>query len=144
MAMRRFIIHMFLLVLLVACTPNNSNEPTMEGSDTAPASMNGPVEVKEYFQSEKKINDWHIIQDDKHVLVAVNLKHFQRLKRKSLEKKWTEDLQELFPNKEVVLSSDFKIMYELNKLQHDTANPLSEKTKKKRTTKLIKMLQEET
>lgn len=127
----------FLIILLMgACNQddipkageNNSNTSTREA---IPANN----DITNFLQNEATINDFYIAEDEQRMLIGVKLKQFHRFQRNKLEKEWEQTIQDTFTEKDVTVSSDFKILHELKKKQTNS---------KKQITKLLNLLKEET
>lgn len=95
----------------------------------------------ESILKEDYVEKTTVIQYDDSMLVAVQIKPWDKWRKTKLEKKLQKKFDEKFPNKEVFVSADYKIYYEANKIKKDKVenNILSDKI-----TELKKLAKEET
>jgi len=95
----------------------------------------------ESILKEDYVEKTTVIQYDDSMLVAVQIKPWDKWRKTKLEKKLQKKFDKKFPNKEVFVSADYKIYYEANKIKKDKVenNILSDKI-----TELIKLAKEET
>ncbi|QGG53830.1 hypothetical protein GDS87_03805 [Lysinibacillus pakistanensis] len=95
----------------------------------------------ESILKEDYVDKTTVIQYDDSMLVAVQIKPWDKWRKTKLEKKLQKKFDEKFPNKEVFVSADYKIYYEANKIKKDKVenNILSDKI-----TELKKLAKEET
>ncbi|KIL50217.1 hypothetical protein KP77_15920 [Jeotgalibacillus alimentarius] len=77
-------------------------------------SENGTVkEVAQRIEDTKELYDSVVVAADSTLVVSYKVKHMNRFQMKSIEKKMKSWLTEKYPEKEIVLSSDYKIFMEL-------------------------------
>lgn len=95
----------------------------------------------ESILKEDYVDKTTVIQYDDSMLIAVQIKPWEKWRKAKLEKKLQKKFDEKYPNKEVFVSADYKIYYEANKIKKDKVenNILSDKI-----TELIKLAKEET
>lgn len=95
----------------------------------------------ESILKEDYVEKTTVIQYDDSMLVAVQIKPWDKWRKTKLEKKLQKKFDKKFPNKEVFVSADYKIYYEANKIKKDKVenNILSDKI-----TELKKLAKEET
>jgi len=98
-------------------------------------------DVEAILKKEDFIDKSTVIQYDNSMLVAVQIKPWDKWKKTKLEKKLQKKFDKKYPNKEVFVSADYKIFYEANKIKKDKVenNKLSEKI-----AELKKLAKEET
>ncbi|WP_235473297.1 YhcN/YlaJ family sporulation lipoprotein [Lysinibacillus macroides] len=98
-------------------------------------------EVEALIKEEDFVDRTTVIQYDDSMLVAVQIKPWDKWKKAKLEKKLQKKFDKKYPNKDVFVSADYKIFYEANKIKKDQIedNKLSDKI-----TELIKLAKEET
>lgn len=95
----------------------------------------------ESILKEDYVEKTTVIQYDDSMLVAVQIKPWDKWRKTKLEKKLQKKFDKKFPNKKVFVSADYKIYYEANKIKKDKVenNILSDKI-----TELKKLAKEET
>ncbi len=95
----------------------------------------------ESILKEDYVDKTTVIQYDDSMLVAVQIKPWEKWRKTKLEEKLQKKFDEKYPNKEVFVSADYKIYYEANKIKKDKVenNILNDKI-----TELIKLAKEET
>ncbi|MFJ5561802.1 hypothetical protein [Lysinibacillus xylanilyticus] len=98
-------------------------------------------EVEAVLKEEDYVDKTTVIQYDNSMLVAVQIKPWDKWKKVKLEKKLQKKFDEKYPSKDVFVSADYKIFYEANKIKREQVedNKLKDKIKK-----LKKLAKEET
>ncbi|MGE7941644.1 YhcN/YlaJ family sporulation lipoprotein [Lysinibacillus xylanilyticus] len=88
-------------------------------------------EVEAILKEHDFVEKTTVIQYDDSMLVAVQIKPWDKWKKAKLEKKLQKEFDEKYPNKDVLVSADYKIFYEANKIKKDKIedNKLSDKIK---------------
>lgn len=112
--MRKFRIVLLLLVgfsILSGCT--EKEKFIVYGSPQ------NEEELEFALKEEKYIEKSTVIQQDDKMLVTVQIKPWDKWKTAKLEKKLQKKFDELYPDKEVFVSADYKIYYEANKVKKD-------------------------
>jgi hypothetical protein len=100
-------------------------------------------QVRKEILSIKPIYDVAIIKGKKETLIAYRVKHLHRFKMKKIEKEINERLEEEYPNEDFILSSDFKIFLETNRLINKTKQSnYSDEKANKDLQKIIKLKNE--
>lgn len=114
-----------VIIALAACANHTPGEKsiTLMNSTTNVDLINGSnkdleviEQVRKDLLSIKSIYDVAIIKGKKETLVAYRVKHLHRFKMKQIEKEINEKLEKQYPKEEFILSSDFKIFLETNRL----------------------------
>ena len=72
--------------------------------------------IEGVLQQEKDIEHANIIFIEDKILVAMQVKPWLRYKKKKIEKKVEEDLTKEFPSSDLIVSTDFKLHWESQKL----------------------------
>ncbi|MDM5246596.1 MULTISPECIES: hypothetical protein [unclassified Lysinibacillus] len=88
-------------------------------------------EVETILKEQDFVDRATVIQYDNSMLVAVQIKPWDKWKKAKLEKKLQKKFDEKYPNKAILVSADYKIYYEANKIKKDKVedNKLKEKIK---------------
>lgn len=101
--------------------------------------------IKQQIEDTDEIYDTVVIAAKDKVLVTYKVHHLNRFKMKSIEKKLTTWLQEEFPDKEIDVSSDFKIFLEsYNLYEKWEKQDLNVKEAEKKLDEIIKLKNEMT
>ena len=104
----------------------------------------GSPQNEEKLESALKAEDYieksTVIQQDDKMLVTVQIKPWDKWNTAKLEKKLQKMFDELYPEKEVTVSADYKIFYEANKVKKEELkdDEITDKIKE-----LIKLAKEE-
>lgn len=76
-------------------------------------------ELEFALKEEKYIEKSTVIQQDDKMLVTVQIKPWDKWKTAKLEKKLQKKFDELYPEKDVTVSADYKLFYEANKVKKE-------------------------
>ena len=98
-------------------------------------------EVEAILKEEDYVDKTTVIQYDNSMLVAVQIKPWDKWKKAKLEKKLQKKFDEKYPSKDVFVSADYKIFYEANKIKREQ---VEDNKLKDKITKLKKLAKEET
>lgn len=102
-------------------------------------------QLKEEIRKIDEIYDVAIIEGKEQVLVAYKVRHLDRFKMKKIEKKLTKRLEDKYPDKKFIVSSDYKIFLEVIRLKKEKREEkLTDKEAEKRFKKIIKLKKEMT
>ncbi|WP_339288989.1 hypothetical protein [Ureibacillus sp. FSL K6-0786] len=131
--MKKLVFPIFLSVFLFGC----NDEKTLEVN-----SMNGQEveEVTTIMKNEDDIYSGRAILVEDQLLVAIQAKPWLDYKKTKIEKNLKKKLEEILPEYDITVSSDFKLYWEAQKLITEED---SEKVKKQ-LNKLKKLKKEET
>ncbi|CAI9394385.1 hypothetical protein ABW02_23460 [Niallia circulans] len=101
--------------------------------------------AKEKIITKEEISDVKAVNTDKELFVAIKVENFNRFRLKSIEKTVKSDLEKMYPNHKVVVSTDKKMFWELEKIeQRLQKNNMNKKSLKKDLQKLESILKEQT
>lgn len=131
--MKKLVFPIFLSVFLFGC----NDEKTLEVN-----SMNGQEveEVTTIMKNEDDIYSGRAILVEDQLLVAIQAKPWLDYKKTKIEKNLKKKLEEILPEYDITVSSDYKLYWEAQKLLKEED---SEKVKEK-LEKLKKLKKEET
>lgn len=102
-------------------------------------------QAKEKMITKDEITDVMAVNTDKELLVAIKVENFNRFRLKSIEKTVKSDLEKMYPNHKVVVSTDKKMFWELEKIeQRLQKNNTNKKRLKKDLQKLESLIKEQT
>ena len=74
------------------------------------------TKIEEVLQQEKDIEHANVIVMEDKILVAMQVKPWLRYKKQKIEKRVEEDLKKELPNSDLIVSTDFKLHWESEKL----------------------------
>ncbi|MBB5149243.1 YhcN/YlaJ family sporulation lipoprotein [Ureibacillus thermosphaericus] len=131
--MKKLVLPIFLSILLVGC----NDEKTLEVNN---ANGEEVKEVAAIIKNEDEINSGRAIFVEDQLLVAVQAKPWLDYKKTKIEKNLKKKLEEILPEYDITVSSDYKLYWEAQKLLKEED---SEKVKEK-LEKLKKLKKEET
>jgi metal-sulfur cluster biosynthetic enzyme len=88
--------------------------------------------LKQELDQDEKVKGFRSVEDDKNILVAIDIKRMSRFKKEKIEKEITKQLEKKFPDKEVLVTADLKIKWEIEKIieQKMKADKLTESIEK--------------
>jgi len=110
--LRKILLAVCCCVVLVGCGDTEEKLSTFYAThDNEKASK-----IEEILGQEKDIEHANIIFIEDKILVAMQVKPWLRYKKKKIEKKVEEDLTKEFPSSDLIVSTDFKLHWESQKL----------------------------
>ena len=110
--MRKILLAVCCCVVLIGCGDTEEKLSTFYAThDNEKASK-----IEEILGQEKDIEHANIIFIEDKILVAMQVKPWLRYKKKKIEKKVEEDLTKEFPSSDLIVSTDFKLHWESQKL----------------------------
>ena len=102
-------------------------------------------QAKEKMITKDEITDVRAVNTDKELLAAIKVENFNRFRLKSIEKTVKSDLEKMYPNHKVVVSTDKKMFWELEKIEQKLQkNNTNKKSLKKDLKKLENLIKEQT
>ncbi|MEI4769696.1 YhcN/YlaJ family sporulation lipoprotein [Psychrobacillus sp. FJAT-51614] len=119
--MHKIITVLLLFFFLSACSDEAVH--TVYPSNTSP-------EIEEEIKHHDSIKGFQSVVDKNNVLVAIDIKRMSRFNKEKIEKKITKALEKKFPDKEVLVTGDLKVKWEIEKI-------IDQKLKSKKLTKSI-------
>src|SRR5690606_5728413 len=148
----------FLLLLTIigissGCNENqnqmgyDNKDLSMSQVDTTSKTIDQSIanQAKEKMITNDEITDVMDVNTDKELLVAIKVENFNRFRLKSIEKTVKSDLEKMYPNHKVVVSTDKKMFWELEKIeQRLQKNNTNKKRLKKDLQKLESLIKEQT
>ncbi|KYD10543.1 YhcN/YlaJ family sporulation lipoprotein [Saccharococcus caldoxylosilyticus] len=96
-----------------------------------------------YVRSRDDIKDAVAVNTRKKLLVAYQIKHMDRFYRKQIEKEIHDHLKRLFPDYQIISSSDLKIFWKTKELVDNLENKKWDETKTNKQIQKIKRLSED-
>lgn len=140
--MRKYVFIFFISVFVLSgCT--HTQEFAHTKATIAKQSM-----IVELEKEVEKLDDFYdtvMIETDDQVLIAYKIKHLKRFQMKKIEKDFNTRLEEVFPEKKIEISNDYKIFLEANRLIDEMKNnQLTNKEVEKKLKKIIQLKKEMT
>ena len=110
-----------LSLLLTACSNETARVVYPDAS---------PDELEQELKQHKAVKGFKSVSDEKDIVVAIEIKRLSRFNKEKIEKKITKQLEKSYPDKSVLVTSDLKVKWEVEKI-------IKEKKKEKKLTKSI-------
>ncbi|AIF45476.1 YhcN/YlaJ family sporulation lipoprotein [Virgibacillus sp. SK37] len=142
-----------LAIALFACSSNNALEPTNKNNhvELTKISNNQAIdqhvsnEAKEMLSKYKEVTKVNAVNTDKELIATVEVKHQARLQLSEIRKKLKKKIEKNFPDYKVELTTDKKLVLELEKVEKQIEeNTYTSKELKKKIKKLIELSKEQT
>lgn len=105
--MRKLVLFFISVLLLTACSNNTKQE--IYPSNNIP-------EIEHVLDGNKSIIGYKSVTDKNDILVAIDIRRMSRFKKEKIEKKIKQQLEEKFPGKDVLVTGDLKIKWEIEKI----------------------------
>jgi hypothetical protein len=105
--------------------------------------LNMTDQVEQLLNKQKQVSDVKVVNSDKELFIAAEIKHMDRFRIKEIEKKLKKLTEDNYPNHNVTLSTDMKIFLELDELEKKVNEKNMSKKKIEKELKRIKSLSEE-
>lgn len=134
MNIRKFGLLIIIVFLLLGCS-NVKNDIRVQNN-----SSEDPVKIKELLTKDERIKSAAVLFHERELLTAVRMKTFSRFSKRKIGKELEKKLKEYYPELNVTVSVDNKILMEMNKLMDMKKQ---EKVSKK-IKKLKSLIKEET
>lgn len=131
--MRKLLILIVMAIVLAGC----NGEQNKSASTNANKQLLNDVEL--LLKKHDNIKDYSIVIAQPYIAVSIDVSPWQRYKKKKIADKVEKQLKEKFKNYKLIVSSDIKMKFELQKI-HEKA-PVEQA---KKLEKLKKLLKEET
>ena len=129
---RKLILTIFLLVLLAGCTGNGIRIFNATDEDS--------TQAEELFKKDKRLKSVSAMFHEEQLLTGVRVDTFSRFRKGKIEKELEKELEKLYPDLDITVSADSKILYETTKLINGSDN----KDVGKKIDDLKSLLKEET
>ncbi|WP_373895857.1 YhcN/YlaJ family sporulation lipoprotein [Virgibacillus natechei] len=145
------ILFISFVLLLVGCGTNpesqgNNDIELNQISTTANAIDQGPAnQAKEYLSKYEEITSIKAVNTSKKLIVAIEIEHHERFGLADFREKRKKEMKEKFPNMEVELSTDKKIVLELERIEKALeSESVSKKELEKALDQVISLSKEQT
>uniref|UniRef100_C5D7B5 Sporulation protein n=1 Tax=Geobacillus sp. (strain WCH70) TaxID=471223 RepID=C5D7B5_GEOSW len=141
-------------ILMGGCANENKvKQQSMQGSDLMEINTNGAQQAAinqqaaeqavAHLKERDDIKNVIAVNTSNKLLVAYQIKHMHRFYRKQIEKEIDRQLIRLFPNYQIVSSSDLKIFWKTEELRGKLGNKKWNERKVDQQIEKIKQLSEE-
>ncbi|SER62609.1 YhcN/YlaJ family sporulation lipoprotein [Psychrobacillus sp. OK032] len=111
--MKKILYISLVLLLLTACS--NEREEAIYPAEEAP-------QLEEILNKQDTINGYRSVLNDEDILVAIDIKRMKRFNKEKIEKNLKKQLEEKFPDKEILVTGDLKVRWELEKVMDNQLN----------------------
>ncbi|TMN23413.1 YhcN/YlaJ family sporulation lipoprotein [Lentibacillus cibarius] len=147
----RFILILAIIYFLIGCTTQDDTSQTKDGTNfqkiaaTDTVSQHIANQAKEKLKKREAITKINAINTDKKLLIAFEIKHHKRFQLDSIRKKINKQMEKAFPDHKVQVSTDKRIVLDLQKLEKKIANgKLTKKQLRKKAKQEIKLMKDKT
>lgn len=139
------------LVFLVACNTNTEQESQKDQSSTQPTQISTSslpdqspsIQSRKSLRKTDEIADVYAVNNNKQLLVALKVHQLDRFKLAKLRKELTAKLKKQFPKMKTELSTDKKLLIELDELEDKIKSRNITKKKLEKEIKHLKKLMKE-
>lgn len=136
----RILLILLLSMTLIGCSINNDENNPQASSATHPPVVEEAIAL---VSEERDVNKVQAIANEENLVIAFKVNSLKNFQLKKIKKSIKEKVEKSFPDYDVTVSTDLKIMLELNKLQEEQ-DTLSEDEFKQALQKIIDLEKEET
>ncbi|MEK4484896.1 hypothetical protein MHH81_04765 [Psychrobacillus sp. FSL H8-0484] len=106
--MKKVMYVVLLFLFITACSNTEEKENIYSESDS--------TQLEQVLKKQESINGFKSVMDKNDLLVALDIKRMKRFQMEKITTKITKELEEKFPNKEVMVTGDLKIKWEIEKV----------------------------
>ncbi|RKJ29898.1 hypothetical protein D7X33_42120 [Butyricicoccus sp. 1XD8-22] len=130
---------------------NNQNQLEKDNNDlgvslvhtTKPIDQSVANRAKEKIIAKEEISDVKAVNTEKELFAAIKVDNFDRFRLKKIEKSIKSDLEKIYPNHEIIVSTDKKMIWELEQLEQKLQKGNTDKKSLKKDLNKIKNLMKE-
>ncbi|MET3319306.1 UNVERIFIED_ORG: ABC-type phosphate transport system auxiliary subunit [Peribacillus simplex] len=122
---------------------NNKNLNISKVHTSSPIKQSVANQAKDRVLAEEEVSDVKAVNSDKELLVAVKVDNFDRFRLKSVKKQAQSDLENMFPDYKILISTDQKMFLELDQLEQKLEKDKTKMDSLKKDFKEIKSLMKE-
>lgn len=102
------IIYVFLVLLLLTACSNERDEAIYPVVDSQG--------LEQILNKQDTINGYTSISNEEDILVAIDIKRMKRFNKEKIEENLKKEIEEKFPDKEILVSGDLKLRWEIEKV----------------------------
>ncbi|HLR80369.1 MAG TPA: YhcN/YlaJ family sporulation lipoprotein [Bacillota bacterium] len=145
--------YIMITLLLFGCNMNSETGLSEQGHHTqftkisTDQSIDQHIsnQVKEKLATNEDISHVKAVNSQKHIAIAFEVPHLKRFQLQKIKKQVKNDIKKQFPNMKVEVSTDQKIVLELERLEKKLqTQSLSDKKLKKELKRIIELMKEQT
>jgi hypothetical protein len=133
---------------MTGCSANSSQTDSNKerGLNISKVHTNKPIDqtaanqAKNKLMNQDEVADVKAVNSNKELLVAIKVENFDRLRLKKIEKKSQTELEDMFPDYKVLVSTDQKMFIELEQLEQELEKDHTKMDSLNRDFKRIKAL----
>jgi len=157
MNIKKKLVLIYLSVLVLSACMNNTNnqslQPTGDNRDLELIKLSAvgvndqqaSNQAKEYLSHYEEMTAIRAVNAGGHLLIAIDVEHFERFDLDNIERDLRKDLKDNFSNMKVTLSTDQKILLELERLETEIENQtINSEELKKEVQELVSLSKEQT
>jgi len=127
----KFLSLALILIVLFGCSnSNNATKADLRNVSDSNLDQTDSIKAKENLSSYKELTEVHAINTKDKLFVAFDVLHRDRFSMEEIESRAKNDLKELFPDKEIEVSTDRKLVMEAQKSEKRLTDQKTENTKK--------------
>ncbi|MGG0413400.1 YhcN/YlaJ family sporulation lipoprotein [Peribacillus simplex] len=149
----QFIIFLLLLTVIGLVSGCNRNQ-TQSGEDhkdlsisqvhtSKPINQSVANQAKKKVIKEEDISDVKAVNTDKELLIAIKVENFERFRLKKIEKNVKSDLEKVYPDHKILVSTDSKMYLELDQLEQKIQKDKTNRGELEKSFNKIKSLMKE-
>ena len=156
--MRRnyWLLPLISVLLLIVGTGCMKQDPTYEPTKNQPLNLTKLTskgitdqqpadEAKQFLSNYEEVSGVRAVNHNGQLIIAIEIDHDDRFSLDHLESKLNKELHENFPDMKIDVSTDQKLLFELEDLEKEITNQsISKKEVNKRMKKLRKLMKEQT
>jgi Sporulation lipoprotein YhcN/YlaJ (Spore_YhcN_YlaJ) len=105
--MKKIMYVSLVVLLLTACS--NEREEAIYPAEEAP-------QLEQILNKQDTINGYRSVLNEEDILVAIDIKRMKRFNKEKIEENLKKQLEETFPDKEILVTGDLKLRWELEKV----------------------------
>lgn len=113
--MRKWFVVTCFVLLLVGCGEREKISVYQSVNDE-----NNKQEIQRLLEEANEIDEANVIFLKDELVVAMQVKPWEKWRRKKVEDRWEKKLEEEFANLKVTVSSDFKLFWETSKIMKES------------------------
>lgn len=148
MYVRRFFTFVCLSLLLTACggnTTTSTDGEFLKLSTDQSVDQQASNHAKDLLSEHEEITIIHAVNSSKDMIIAIEVHHHDRFKLKKIKKRLQKEIDKEFPNFDIIVSTDKKIILEVRWLEEKINKGSTSKEKiNKKVKEIIKSAKDQT
>ncbi|MGE7767612.1 YhcN/YlaJ family sporulation lipoprotein [Peribacillus sp. NPDC096540] len=144
--LKRFLFLITVIGFVSGCSGNSNQIDNNKNLNISKVHTSSPIEqsvanqAKDKLLAEEEVSDVKAVNSDKELLVAVKVDNFDRFRLKNIKKQAQSDLENMFPDYKILISTDQKMFLELDQLEQKLEKDKTKMDSLKKDFKRIKSL----